>query len=159
MADLVFENPRLAQIYDALEPDRPDLDLYAGIVTEFGARTLLDIGCGTGTFACLLAERGVEVVAVDPARASLDMARSKPGAHRVRWVEGDLTALPPLHVDMATMTGNVAQVFITDEEWDSTLRGIRDALRPGGRLVFEIRDPAKQAWLEWNRERSYRRIV
>ena len=159
MADLTFEHPRLAQIYDALEPDRPDLDLYARLVTEFGARTVLDIGCGTGTFACLLARRDVEVVAVDPARASLDVARSKPDAHRVRWIHGDASGLPPLRADLATMTGNVAQVFIEDEEWDSTLRGVRAALRPAGRLVFESRDPAKKAWLEWNRDRSHRRIV
>jgi len=35
-------------------------------------------------FALLLAERGVEVVGVDPAGASLDVARGKPGADRVR---------------------------------------------------------------------------
>src|SRR5438552_3032086 len=50
---------------------------------EFGARTVLDIGCGTGTFACLLAGRGLEVIAVDPAAASLEVARRKPGAGRV----------------------------------------------------------------------------
>jgi SAM-dependent methyltransferase len=157
--DQIFASPRLAQIYDALEPDRPDLDLYAGLVTEFRARKVLDIGCGTGTFACMLAQRGVDVVAVDPARASLDVARFKPGGHRVRWLEADATGLPPLRVDLATMTGNVAQVLITDEEWDSTLKGVRDALHPGGRLAFESRDPAKKAWLEWNRRQSYRRIL
>jgi hypothetical protein len=35
----------------------------------------------------------------------------------------------------------------------------RGALRPGGRLVFETRDPAARAWLEWSRERSYQRAV
>jgi SAM-dependent methyltransferase len=159
VADLVFGHPRLAQVYDALDPDRPDLDLYTRLVTEFQAGTVLDIGCGTGIFACLLAQRGIEVVAADPARASLDLARSKPDGHRVRWLHGDATALPRLRVDLATMTGNVAQVFITDEEWDSTLQGVREALRPGGRLAFESRDPAKKAWLEWNRRRSYRRVV
>jgi hypothetical protein len=55
--------------------------------------------------------------------------------------------------------GNVAQVFLTDAEWAATLRAAYAALRPGGRLVFETRDPAAKAWLEWNRERSYQRTV
>ena len=75
-----------------------------------------------------------------------------------RWICGDATTLPPLQVDLATMTGNVAQVFITDEEWASTLMGIRMALRPTGRLVFETRDPAKKAWMAWNRSESYQRL-
>ncbi|MEJ7707651.1 MAG: hypothetical protein WKF82_10515 [Nocardioidaceae bacterium] len=29
------------------------------------------------------------------------------------------------------------------------------ALRPGGRLVFETRDPAYRGWREWNRSASY----
>ena len=48
---------------------------------------------------------------------------------------------------------------MTDADWAATLRAAYAALRPGGRLVFERRDPAAEAWLEWNRERSYRRTV
>lgn len=157
MADAIFEDPRLARIYDPLDPDRSDLDVYAAIAAEFGARSVLDVGCGTGTFACLLAGRGLQVIGVDPADASLDVARAKPGADAVRWLHGDATSLPPLQVDLATMTGNVAQVFLTDTEWDATLRGVRAALRPGGRLVFETRDPARRAWLGWTREHSFSR--
>lgn len=51
MADLIFEHPRLVAIYDALDPDRADLDVYSAIVEEFGARRSLDVGCGTGTFS------------------------------------------------------------------------------------------------------------
>lgn len=56
------------------------------------------------------------------------------------------------------MTGNVAQVFVTDDEWMSTLRASFAALRPGGHLVFEVRDPAREAWREWRREQSHRRV-
>ncbi len=157
MADAIFANPRLARIYDPLDPDRGDLDAYVAMAAEFGARSVLDVGCGTGTFACLLAGCGLEVTGVDPAGASLAIARAKPGAAAVRWLHGDATSLPPLQVDLATMTGNVAQVFTTDEEWSATLRGVRTALRPGGRLVFETRDPARQAWLGWTREQSFTR--
>ena len=157
MADALFEEPRLARVYDPLDPDRDDLTVYAAIVAEFGARSVLDIGCGTGTFACLLAGRGVDVIGVDPAGASLDVARAKPGAGRVRWLRCGAAGLPPLQVDLATMTGNVAQVFVTDEEWEAVLRSAHAAVRPGGRLVFETRDPAAQAWREWNRAGSLSR--
>jgi SAM-dependent methyltransferase len=157
VADALFEDPRLAQVYDPLDPDRSDLDVYvdmcselcAELAVELGAAHVLDVGCGTGAFACMLAQRGMRVTAVDPARASLDVARAKPGAQAVHWLLGDATTLPPLSADLAFMTANVAQVFLTDDDWMATLHGIREALRPGGVLVFETRDPARQAWLDW----------
>ena len=50
------------------------------------------------------------------------------------------------------MTGNVAQVFLTDHELSATLRGIHGALRPGGHLVFETRRPEYRAWTEWQQD-------
>ncbi|MEU0675571.1 class I SAM-dependent methyltransferase [Streptomyces sp. NPDC006172] len=156
MADDCFGHPRLAAIYDPLDPDRGDLDAYLRMADDFGARRVLDIGCGTGVFALLLADRGIEVVGVDPARASVDVARAKPGGERVRWICGDATDLPPLRVDLATMTANVAQAIVDPHVWQDTLRGAYGALRPGGRLVFETRDPAGRAWEGWTRENSRR---
>jgi SAM-dependent methyltransferase len=158
MPDALFAVSRLAAIYDALEPARADLEAYAAMVEEFGARRVLDVGCGTGVFALMLAERGIDVVGVDPALASLEVARGKVGAERVRWVHGDAGSLPPLQVELAVMTGNVAQVFVGDEEWVATLGAVRQALTPGGRFVFEARDPAREAWLGWNREETFRRV-
>ena len=162
MAVPTFEQRRAAQLYDPLDPDRSDLDAYLAMVAEFGASSVLDIGCGTGTFACMLAERGIAVVGVDPDAASLEVAQAKTQARtqaeaRVRWIHGYASDLPELAVDMTTMTANVAQAIVTDEDWDSTLRAAFAALRQGGRLVFETRVPAVKAWLSWNREDSFRR--
>jgi hypothetical protein len=57
--------------------------------------------------------------------------------------------VPALGADLAVMTGNVAQVFLTDDDWTQTLDGIHAALRPNGHLVFEIRRPERRAWEEW----------
>lgn len=166
-----FDHPVLAQIYDVAEGRREDLDHYAAIAEELGARCVVDIGCGTGVLAILLAGRGYAVTGVDPAGAMLDVARAKVGAERVRWVHGtaeDLRELVQdaasvggqetgrgggqrsgLPADLAVMTGNVAQVFLTDEEWLGTLRAVHDTLTPGGHLVFETRVPERRAWEEW----------
>lgn len=156
MADEIFRNPRLAAIYDQLDPDRTDLHTYLALAQRVDARRVLDIGCGTGVFALLLAERGIEVIAIDPAQASVDVARGKPSSDLVHWICGDAGAIPHLQVDLATMTANVAQAIVAPEAWQQTLKGTYRALRPGGHLVFETRDPAARAWESWNRAASHR---
>lgn len=51
MVDEIFENPRLAQIYDHFDGDRDDLVHYLNIAKELKAKSVLDVGCGTGCFA------------------------------------------------------------------------------------------------------------
>ncbi len=149
MPDAQFADPRLAAIYDDLDADRSDLDHWSDIVRELRARSIVDVGCGTGTFACRLANLGLNVTAVDPALASLDVARRKPGADLVAWVHGTSADLSGLNVDIVTMTGNVAQVFLEDHDWMHTLAQIRNSLRPSGHFVFETRDPRRRGWEEW----------
>ena len=160
MPDAIFAHPRLAEVYDVFDADRSDLDAYVAIAAEFAAEhasaTIVDVGCGTGNLAVRLAALGYRVIGVDPAAASLAIARSKPHAEAVTWIEGDATALseqePP--AALAVMTGNVAQVFLGDDDWAAALRAVHAALRPGGRFVFETRRPEREAWREWTPERT-----
>lgn len=178
MADPIFGDPRLAAVYDALDAGpnghhRSDLEVYERIVVdELGALSVLDIGCGTGTFALMLAARGLDVTGVDPAAASVDVARAKPGADAVRWVVGTADARSAASdtsdaqgaedasagVDVVTMTANVAQVFLDDLDWHAVLVAAWWALRPGGTLVFESRRPERRAWEEWTRDAT-RQVV
>lgn len=152
MVDAIFAHPRLAAIYDAFDGERDDLAPYLGIAQKVQAQSVLDIGCGTGSLALLLARSKMTVIGVDPAEASLKVAQAKAGATKVTWVQADATTLPPLAVDLAVMTGNVAQVFLTNEMWTATLRGIYGALAGQGHLVFETRRPERKAWKEWARD-------
>jgi SAM-dependent methyltransferase len=147
--DAIFADPRLAQVYDAFDGPRDDLDAYLAIAAELGAEHVLDVGCGTGSLAIALAGAGRTVTGVDPAAASLAVARSKDADAAVTWVHGDAAQVPAVAADLAVMTGNVAQVFVTDEDWAQVPRAIGAALRPGGYLVFETRRPERRAWEEW----------
>jgi ubiquinone/menaquinone biosynthesis C-methylase UbiE len=147
--DAIFAHPRLAPLYDAFDGERDDLAAYLSIAAELAAGRVLDVGCGTGSLAVLLAASGRTVVGIDPARASLEVAKSKDKAAAVTWIHGDVTTAPALGADLAVMTGNVAQVFRTDQDWEQALKAVRAALRPGGYLAFETRRPERRAWEEW----------
>ena len=117
---------------------------------------MLDLGCGTGTLAIMLAGSGLEVFGADPAGAMLEVARTKQGAERVQWIHGDATAVPSeLSVDVVTLTGNAAQAIVDEADWLRTLEAVSGALVPGGHFVFETRDPSMRAWESWTRDESH----
>jgi len=147
--DAIFAHPRLAWVYDAFDGPRADLAAYVAIAGELGADRVLDVGCGTGCLAIELARTGRTVVGVDPAAASLEVARTKDGSDAVTWIHGDAAAIPAVGADLALMTGNVAQVFLTEADWTQVLAAVGAALRPRGYLVFETRRPERRAWEEW----------
>jgi SAM-dependent methyltransferase len=153
--DQHYVDPRLVDLYDIENSRGADTDFYVRLAAELDARRIIDLGCGTGLLTREMAVHDRQVVGVDPSPAMLAVARRQPGADRVRWVEGDAGALGTPEADLVLMTGNVAQVFLDDAEWAATLRAIHAALRPGGHLAFESRNPDDKAWERWHRAATY----
>jgi SAM-dependent methyltransferase len=154
-----FRDRRLVEVYDAECPWSRDDDFFSSIANETPGARVLDLGCGTGRLALGMARAGHIVTGVDPARASLDAALTKPGSEHVVWIEGTSSVLPDAAFDVAVMTSHVAQFFVDDAEWRRTLADLKRALVPGGTLAFDTRDPRSRAWERWNPVDSRRRIA
>jgi len=157
MPSTLYTDPRLVALYDTLNPSAADTAFYLTLAE--GKNHIIDLGCGTGLLACELAERGHRVVAIDPAPEMLHVARHRREGEHVQWIEGDahaLAVLPP--ADLLLMTGHVAQVFLDDPTFLDTLKAARYALRNGGELAFESRNPAARAWESWTPAQSRRRV-
>ena len=153
-----FRDRRVAALYDvSFGWTRAD-DFFLGLVDETPGARVADLGCGTGRLTLALAAAGHTVTGVDPAPASLDLARAKQGAEAVRWVEGTSRALEDAAYDVVLMTSHVAQFVVSDEEWRDLLTDLHRALVPGGRLFFDTRDPAARAWERWPEESRHVRL-
>jgi SAM-dependent methyltransferase len=148
------EDPRSVATYDAECVGRLDHDLYLALAAEWAASDVVDLGCGTGVLAVELARAGCSVVGVDPAAAMIDAARRRPGGDLVTWMQGTAADLPAAGADLIVMTGHVAQYFVDEQHWASTLRDIHRALRPAGRVAFESRVPERDWRHRWSPERT-----
>lgn len=153
--DKHYTDPRLVELYDHDNPRGVDTDFYLALAAELQAKRIIDLGCGTGLLTCELVTGERQVTGIDPSPAMLAVAQRKPQAGRVEWVVGDASTLRQRNADLLIMTGNVAQIFLDDAEWATTLRYIHQALRPGGYLAFESRNPAGRAWEQWGRDNTF----
>jgi SAM-dependent methyltransferase len=153
-----FTDPRQVVIYDALNSYEPGTqpDFYLGVAEEVSAETVVDLGCGTGIITLEFASRGYRMIGVDPSPVMLEVALQKPGADGVQWVQGGAGQLGTPSADLAIMSGHVAQFILNDADWLETLAGVQEALRPGGYLAFESREPLAR---EWKPGTGRRRII
>lgn len=156
MTNAQYGHPRLVALYDDLNPAGPDTAFWRCLAGVAPLR-ILDLGCGTGLLATLLAADGHAVTGLDPSPAMLDIARTRPDGEKVRWCQGDARHLSLDETfDLVLMTGHVFQVFLADGEVQSVLAGVKHHLAADGRLAFDSRNPHARAWEDWTPTASRR---
>ena len=135
---------RFAEVYDRLMTDVPYAE-YIELIQSYAPvhtyKNLLDIGCGTGTMAHLLAKAGYNVSGIDLSEDMLAIAHE-------RLVEQGFD-VPLFAMSMAELEGfenvDVAIIpidsinYVTDEsEVFETFKRIYSSLREGGQLLFDV---------------------
>lgn len=136
-----------AAAYDALYAEKnytAEVDAIERIWKRYRdtpVHSVLDLGCGTGNHALLLAQRGYEVVGVDRAPAMLRIAEKKAQhyGYAIRWYEGDLRSFRlDQQFDATLLMFAVLGYLPTNEDLLQALRQIRDHLVEDGLLLFDI---------------------
>lgn len=152
MPDTHYENPKLAEIYDLDSGWSADRDFYVSLARA-KRLNILDLGCGTGLLCDAYASENHEVTGVDPSPAMLNVARRKPHANRIEWVQSPAqTFQSDKRYDLIIMTGHAFQVLLEDADVLATFGVMRKHLRPKGIAVFESRNPAIDWAGRWNYE-------
>ncbi len=125
------------QPYSAIEA-AIHLARYALALPFCAGRTVLDIACGQGYGAWLMAERwgAARVAAVDSAPEALAAARRYFPSPRIEYREGRAEQLaelyPPEHFDLVVSLETIEHLA----DPTAFLRGVRHVLRPGGHAVI-----------------------
>jgi 2-polyprenyl-3-methyl-5-hydroxy-6-metoxy-1,4-benzoquinol methylase len=148
-----YGDEQLVELYDLDNEPGDDHAYYLALADELEAEKILDLGCGTGLLTRAFARPGREIIGIDPSPTMLGYARRQPGADAVTWIDGDATTIEPTaDVDLAVSTGNTIMHI---EALPAVLHTLAAALKPGGVLSFETRNPAARAWEHWGRDATY----
>ena len=127
-----------------------------------GAR-ILDVACGYGRHAAELSRRGFHVVGLDLSRPMLDEARRRfREGPRLRFVRGDMRRLGYAAGFDAVICFFTSFGYFAPGQNETVLRRMARALRPGGRLLVDHRNPAYDAALprrHWYRAGRQRFIL
>ena len=127
--------------------------------TRGPARSFVDLGCGTGDLLLRLhRERpGWRLAGADGSAGMLAVARSKPGAARVEWVQTalDSTLLPAPAFDAAGSFYDTVNHLLDIASLRAACRGVAAGLAPGGLFVFDTTNEEGFArW--WSSHRVWR---
>ena len=141
----------LAASYDRLTNDvdyAATVEFYFRILDKEGLkpRTAVDLACGTGSVALLLASKGIQVTGVDMSEEMLCVASQKAMEQDlpVRFVCQKLQQLHlPRAVDLAVCALDSMDYITDPAECEEAICRVYRALNPGGCFIFDVNTPEK----------------
>ena len=141
----------LAASYDRLTNDvdyEATVNFYEEILRQEGLkpRTAVDLACGTGSVAAILARRGLRVTAVDMSEEMLTVAQQKTAEmeNPPRFLCQPLQRLwLDRGVDLAVCALDSLDYITNPADCAEAIRRIYKALNPGGIFIFDVNTPEK----------------
>jgi SAM-dependent methyltransferase len=135
--------------YDLLYEDKnysKEVEFVSAIIRRHApdARTVLDLGCGTGIHACAFAREGYLVTGLDRSADMLAKARERRtqaranGSVHVDFQQGDIRDFKlTARFDVVVALFHVIGYLPANADLEATFARIREHLQPGGLLIFD----------------------
>ena len=138
-----------------------DVDAVAALVRLQG-RQLLDVGCGDGSLARALVQRGATLIGLEPDARQLQSSRAAPTNCDVQFLvaAGDAIPLAKGSVDGVLFVRSLHHIPVP--LMDAALREAHRVLQPSGFLMViepEIDSPFSQLMIPFHDETSVRRAA
>ncbi len=108
---------------------------------EAPPRDIVELACGSGIAAVELAKQGYNVIGIDCSPQAIEVAKmlSQHAGAKVRWRQDDMRSFRlDAPVDYVLLWDVVFGIFGSAEEDAKVLQRISEALRPGGRCLFQF---------------------
>jgi len=134
-----------SNIYDILYYDKnyeKECEFIEALFRKYNyqPRTILDLGCGTGGHAVILAKRGYEVTGVDRSSAMLEIARKKAKGEglNIKFIKGDITCISfDEKFDAVISMFAVMSYQTSNSAIASVCKLVKESLGPEGLFMFD----------------------
>ncbi|MUL36301.1 class I SAM-dependent methyltransferase [Gloeocapsopsis dulcis] len=131
---LYFYEPHLTP-----ERNEREVNLIWNLLQLQAGMTVLDLACGHGRIANLLAQRGCSVTGLDATPLFLEKARQEAQVGiNVEYIQGDMRSLPWTEHFDCIINWFTAFGYFDDEDNRQVLAEAYRALKPGGKLLIEL---------------------
>ncbi len=138
----------LALYYDQMQSDMDCISLCSYIEKliakylpdkKISDTDICDLGCGTGSVAVLLSQRGARVTGIDNAEGMLSVAAGKDPDSAVMWVMQDITDFElPYGQDVILSLTDTLDHVMEEDSLRKVFQNVRDSLNPGGLFIFDV---------------------
>ena len=117
-------------------------ELIDTILKKHGAKTVLDLTCGTGSQVFWLTKRGYKVIGSDINSSMLRIAgeKAKKDNLSLTFIKGDMRTLKVGEFD-AVITIFNAIGHLTKHDFEQAIRNVHHNLKDGGLYIFDIFKP------------------
>ena len=114
--------------------------------SKIPVETILDLGCGTGTISCLMAEKGYRVLACDASVGMLTeaMMKSAEMENAPLFLHQSMEKLKLVEpVDAVISTIDAINYLTGEKALKETFKRVYKWLKPGGQFIFDVNTPYK----------------